>query len=805
MSPAKRNAKKPSGPSLRSGLVNRLAKAARARLSAPRAALAEQFTRLYYAGADPQELAQLDPADLVGAAAAHLEFARRAKGSRVQVRVFNPRLETHGWQSTHTVVQIVGEDMPFLVDSTAMEINRQGLTLHLMLHPVMRLVRDAKGNLRRIGAPGSDEGRLESLIHVEVDRQVDPVRLEELGAGLLRVLADVRAAVEDWKPMRARLAALAEEFVDAKRPMDVVEAREAHAFLGWLLDNHMTLLGYRDYNLVREKGEDVLRIVRGSGLGILRERKGTTVSTSFATLPAEVRRRARMPEILVLAKANTRATVHRPGYLDYVGVKRFDARGRVIGERRILGLYTHNVYTASLATIPVVRRKIADVQARAGFRPASHSGKALASILEDYPRDELLQIEPEDLHAHAIAILQLGERQRTRLFVRRDAYGRYVTCLVYVPREQYGTGQRQLIQRLLAEAFDGTATEFSVSLSESPLARIFIVVRTRPGRAKQVDVGELEARIVAAIRRWEDDLHALLVAQHGEARGNELHARYGRAFPAGYREDNPVATALADIAAIETLGTAAGPGMDLYRPAAGDPGVLRFRLYRAGTPIVLSDALPILENLGVRVLDDQPYEIERAGGAPVWIVDFGLALPATDGLALERVRPLFHDAFEAMWSGRVEPDSLNQLVLGAELSAREIVILRAYSGYLRQVGIAFGRAYMQQTLVAHPKLARALVQLFHARFEPGRASAKDEAAKVREIEAGLDAVPSLDDDRILRQFLATIGATKRTNAFQTGADGAPRSYVSLKFDPRKVPGLPEPRPMFEIFVYSPRV
>ncbi len=787
-------------------LVSRVARAARGSLAAPQAEIAERFARLYYGGADPQELGERDPNDLVGAAAAHLDFGRRYAGGAPKVHVFNPRLEEHGWQSTHTVVQIVSEDKPFLVDSATMEINRQGLTLHVVIHPVLRIVRDDKGKLASIAAPAAGgEGRLESFMYLEVDRQTDPARLQDIEQGLLRVLADVAAAVADWKPMQQRLRELIDELGAGKPPLDAEEVREAHAFLAWLLDNHMTLLGYRDYELVSENGEDVLRIVRGSGLGILREREGTTVSTSFATLPPETRARARQPEILVLSKANTRATVHRPGYLDYVGVKRFDGQGRVTGERRFLGLYTHTVYTANLAQIPVVRRKVAQVQARAGFLPASHNGKALSSILEDYPRDELMQIEADELYAHAIAILQLGERQRTRLLVRRDAYGRYITCLVYVPRDKYNTEQRQKFQRILAEAYKGTAAEFTVSLSESPLARIFMVIRTRPGTVAQVDVRELEARIVAATRRWEDDLHALLVERLGEERANALSARYGQAFPAGYREDNAVRSALIDIEMIDALGAPPALGMNLYRPLAAEPGVLRFRLIRAGAPIVLSDALPILENLGVRVLDDRPYDIEPLDRAAVWIVDFGLALPGEGEVALERVRPLFHEAFEAMWSGRVEPDSLNQLVLAAELSAREIAILRAYSRYLRQAGFTFSLAYVQQTLVAHPTLARALVNLFHARFAPQHASPKKEEALVRELETGLEQVPNLDDDRILRRFLETIRATQRTNAFQPDAESRLKSYISLKFDPRKVPDLPKPWPMFEIFVYSPRV
>jgi len=766
----------------------------------------DEFNRLYYAGSDPLELAERDADDLAGAAASHLELARQFSGGAAKLRVYNPRLDAHGWQSTHTVIEIVSEDMPFLVDSASMEIHRLGLALHLVIHPVIRAVRDAKGVLKAVGEPApGGEGRLESCMHLEVDRQTDPGRLRQIEQGLERVLADVRAAVEDWKPMRERLRALITEMKADRSPLPAEEAGEARAFLEWLLDNHMTLLGYRDYDLVREDGEDVLRIVKGSGLGILRESEGTTVSTSFATLPPETRARARLPELLMLSKANARATVHRPGYLDYVGVKRFDARGEVSGERRLLGLYTHTVYTANPADIPLLRRKVAHVLGRAGFLPTSHDGKALASILEDYPRDELMQIEAGELFAHAIAILRLGQRQKARLLVRRDAYGRFVTCLLYVPRDNYNTEQRQRFQRILAEAFSGTAAEFSVNLSESPLARIFMVVRTRPGAVPEVDVRELERRIVAATRRWEDELHALLLEREGEERGNLLFARYGEAFPAGYREDHAPRGALTDLEMMEALGEPPALGMNLHQPLAAEPGTLRFRLFHAGAPIALSDALPILENLGVRVLDDRPYHIRRADGRIVWIVDFGLALPDDTEVALERVRPLFHEAFEAMWAGRVEPDDLNRLVLAAELSAREIAILRSYTRYLRQAGIPFSLAYMQQALVTHAGLARRLVALFEARFEPKGASEEAEQRLAGEIEAGLEQVPSLDDDRILRRLLETMRATTRTNAFQRGADGAPKPYISHKFDPAGVPGLPEPRPMFEIFVYSPRV
>ncbi len=788
-------------------LIERLAKLARGRLPAAQADLAAAFTRLYYTGVDAEELAARAPEDLVGAALNHLALGRRYSGGAPKVRACNPRFEEHGWQSTHTVVEVVNDDMPFLVDSVTMEANRQGLTLHLVIHPVLRAGRDPQGNLASVSAPAAgQEGRQESFIHMQLSRQTDPGRLKQLEEGMQRVLADVRAAVEDWRTMQERMRGVIAELERSPPPLAREEVGEARAFLEWLLAHHFTLLGYRDYDLVVREEEDMLRIVPGSGLGILRERAGTTVSASFATLPPEARARARAPELLVLSKANSRSTVHRPGYLDYVGVKRIDSDGQVVGERRFLGLYTHIAYSENPAAIPILRRKLAHVMQRAGFLPASHSGKALASILESYPRDELIQIGADEIYEHAIAILQLGERQRTRLLVRRDAYGRFVSCLVFVPRDKYNTALRQRFQKILRKAFKGASSEFSVNLSEGALARILIVVRLRPGAiAPQLDVRELEAKLVVATRQWEDDLYELLLERMGEERANRIFAAYGHAFPAGYREDNAVRSALLDLEILDGLAAPPALGMNLYRPLDAEPGTLRFKLYRSGVPIALSDSLPMLENLGVRVLDERPYEIEPAGGGKVRIVDFGLALPGDAEPALERVRPLFHDAFEAMWNGRVESDRLNRLVLGAELSAREVSILRAYASYLRQAAFTFSQSYIRQTLTAHPAIARLLVKLFGARFDPARASRADEEALAKEIEAALDAVPSLDEDRILRRFLAVIQATLRTNYYQPAADGKPKPYVSFKFDPKRIPELPEPRPLFEIWVYSPRV
>jgi glutamate dehydrogenase len=676
-----------------------------------------------------------------------------------------------------------------------MEVNRQGLTLHLVIHPVLRVARAAGGGLATVAAPAeSSEGRLESFMHVEVDRQTNPAKLAELEAGIVRVLADVRAAVEDWRAMKERMAQVLAELDSAASGVSAAELEESRAFLAWLLNDHFTFLGCREYVLESGKSGEELRIVPRTGRGILRER-GETLSASFAGLPAEARKRARVKELLVLTKANSRSTVHRPGHLDYVGVKRFNARGEVVGETRFLGLYTHTVYAENPMQVPLLRRKLAAVIERAGLLPAGHSGKALASILESYPRDELIQIGAEDLYRHAMAILQLGERQRLRLLVRQDAYSRFVSCLIFVPRERYNTELRIRFQQILIEAFNGVSSEFDVDLSASVLGRILMRIRTRPGEmASTPDVKALEQRLVEAMRRWEDDLYAALLERHGEETANRLFQIHGSGFPASYREEYSVQDAVTDIAMIEALDPKIDLGMNLHE-SRREPGTLRFKIYRRGARVPLSDSLPMLERLGVRVQFEHPHKVEPAGAAPVWVVDFGLAPPAGT-LPLGEWRESFHEAFFGMWSGTVEADPLNRLVLTAGLKPGEIVVLRAYARYLNQTGSALSLSYVEQALAANPRVAALLVRLFFSRFSSSR---ENETGFVGQIDAALDEVENLDEDRILRSFLAVVQATTRTNYFLN------RPYLSFKLDPKRVPGLPEPRPMYEIWVYSPRV
>ncbi len=759
------------------------------------------FVRWFFARVAADDLITRRATDLYGAALSHWHLARKRRGDQHRVHVYNPEPEHHGWESTHTIVQIVCPDRPFLVDSLAMALNRQSLTVHLIIHPIIPLGRNARGEIESV-APDNG-GQAEACMHFEVDRQSSTERLEAIEREVTTVLENVDLVVADWKPMHQRME-------EARRQLETVLAEgadrdESIAFLEWLSADHFTFLGYRCYDLETRNGQDALMPVKGSGLGILRRLSDKDRSDSFSALPEAVRALARDPEPLILTKSTHRAPVHRPGYMDYVGVKRLDEHGRVIGEHRFLGLYTSAAYNRNPRAIPLLRRKIQTVLERADLPHPGHASKALINILETFPRDELFQIHPERLYEIATGILQLQERQRVRLFVREDTYRRFVSCLVFVPRDRYNTDVRQRMQALLEASYEAAHCEFTVNLSESVLARIHFIVHVREGASLEVDTAELEQRLAQTIRAWTDDLHDSLRDYCGEARGNLLYERYGQSVSAAYREDTSARVAAHDIERLEELDTHNTLNIVLYRPLEAPEDTLRLRLYHRGGSITLSDALPVLEHMGVRVLDERPYLVQPrgTGTANAWIHDFGLRYPGGD-LDVEQLRDNVEQAFAAVWYRHAEDDGFNHLVLAARLSWDEIAILRAYSRYLRQAGTPYSQAYMEETLANNPRIARLLIRLFHNRFDPERCDAKRSARLAEQIERALVDVPSLDEDRMLRRLLAAIQATVRTNAYQRDAVGARKAALSFKLIPADIPEMPRPWPAYEIYVYSPR-
>jgi len=800
---------------LETELIDTVCARVRERLPDQQAGPCEVFVRQYYHWVPREDLVDRSPLDLYGAAVAHWNLAQHRKPGEAKVHVYDPEFEHHGWQSPHAVVEIVSDDMPFIVDSVTMELGRRGYGIDLVIHPVIWIRRDEDGQLIEVLEPGRQEdgAHAESILHIEVARETDREALAELSDNVTRVLGEVRATVEDWGSMRERTRSLIDGFELDPPPVDDIELAEVKAFLAWAADNHFTFLGYREYDLVRSHGEAGLKAVPDSGLGILR---GSPV-TPYTKLSPKAFALATGPHILVLTKANSRATVHRPSYLDYIGVKRFSADGEVIGERRFLGLYTTSAYKESVREIPILRGKLQGVLDRAAFPPDSHDAKALTEIIESYPRDSLFQTDTDDLFSISMGILGLGERQRVRLFVRRDQLDRYVECLVCIPRDRFNTENRERVGRILIDEFGGTHLDWTLQLSESLLVRVRYIIHTPDGIADEHDVSEIEARLVHATRAWTDDLRVALIEDHGEEQGTRMFRRYERAFPPAYRSDWVARSAVVDIGRMEELRSdGAEPILSLYRPLEAQAGVVRCKLFSSGE-VSLSDVLPTFEHMGARVVDERPYEVTPDGAEPVWVYDFGLHISTDD---IDEIRDDFQAAFLGVWRGDLEDDRLNGLVLAGALTGRQITIIRTIAKYLRQAGIAFSDAYMERTLLAHPKIATLLVRLFVARFDPDRADPRTAEQTKADIEKAIDAVRSLDEDRILRSFLSVVCAILRTNYFRgpavtaeegddgegaNGAGGHPPTYVSVKLDSAQIPILPLPRPKFEIFVYSPRV
>src|SRR6266540_3288905 len=747
--------------------------------------------------------------DLYAATVAHRELADQRMPGEVRISVTTP--EEKPGVPVHTVIKIVTDDMPFLVDSVTAALTSRGLDVHLLVHPQLGVRREFLGQLTEVRTEAelddAGDGELvESWMLLEVDRQRDQAQLDTLRDTITSVLVDVREVVEDWQKMRHRALEIADELAGpeaATLPVPAKDITDTVDLLRWLAADNFTFLGYREYKLV--DGE-VLEATLGSGLGVLRtDQMRPRVLSSMAP---EAYAKALEKRLLIITKANARATVYRPAYLDYIGIKTFDAEGNVTGEKRFLGLLASSAYLHSVKELPVVRRKVAEVMQRSGLSARSHAGRHLIEILETYPRDELFQTTTNELFANVMGVLRLAGRRQLRLFLRKDAYGRFMSCLVYLPRDRFTTPNRLKIQDILLHELNGVGVDYTTRVSESPLARVHFIVRTDPANPPQdYDVEAIQQRLIDATRHWDDDFDLALDRKLGEEQAKELYQRYVNAYPQTYKDEHTPYEAIRDIAKLELLDEPGQLAMHLYRkPDEHGVEQVRFKVFRYEQPMMLSAVLPVLHSLGVRVSDERPYQIRRADGV-IYLYDFGLQ-PPENCLDMAEIQSKVENAFSAAWRGESEVDGFNELVLRAGLTWRQVVILRSYAKYLRQAGTPYSQDYMQTTFGAYPGVAALLVALFETRFSPAlavdigtRGKYTDEL--VSAIRGELDQVTSLDQDRILRSFLNLMLATLRTNFFQRGGS-RPKPYVSYKLEPQKIPELPLPRPRFEIFVYSPR-
>lgn len=757
----------------------------------------ESCLRHYYAHVDLADLEGRRVADLFRLAADHLQLGTTWTPGSILIEVTGPRVEGNGWDSDHTVVRIVTDDMPFLVDSVTMELSRLGIGIHLVVYPVMYR---RESDLSFVGADdATEEHGPVTFISLEIDRQGSQAERESIEQDLRRVLGDVSAAVRDWEPMQARMREVSASLATDDVPIDDAEVAETRELLDWLAGHHFIFLGARDYELTKADGVEVVRLLPGTGLGILSGNEHLAAPRPVDDLLPAARDRVHEKRLLNLTKTSSLATVHRASYMDYVGIKTFNAAGEAIGERRFLGLFTAEVYTHSVATIPRARRIAAGVLERTGYPSGGHDEKRLLAVLELYPRDDLLQMDVEELFDTAIAITGLQERRRVRVFARTELFGRFVTVLVYLPRDRYNTTIRAGIEEILLDAYGGSLADWDAQMSESVLARLRFVLRVDgSSRSRAVDT---EDRIEELIQVWVDDFVEALADRFGAEEALRLGHIYREAFGPDYQRAFDPTTASSDVEQIEGLGSYGDLCLSAYREPGHLKSAFKLKLYRRGERVSLTAVMPSLTNLGVTVVDERPYEIVPEGQDPVWIYDFALEHEGTD-LDFSMTSSLIEEAFAAVWSHQVEDDGFNRLVLGVGLAVADVAVLRAYGRYLRQVGLAYTRVFVERTLEEHPTVARLLFELFAARFDPdGDGDVADIEIRIAET---IESIESLDQDRLLRRFHNLITATVRTTWGQREADGSRRPYLAFKLDPTAIDELPKPTPRHEIFVYSPR-
>lgn len=770
--------------------------------------LVDAFASTLYGNVSHDDLIGRIDSDLYGAALSLWQSFNTHHSNEPLIRVFNPEIAKHGWESKHTIVELVVKDMPFLVDSLRIALNRHAITAHLMLHHPLQTFRDAKGQITEFHKLGTKPNPTinQTVFHVEIDRMNDKAAMDQLAAELQSVMEDVSLAVTDWLPTKAKLEQVIAELAQNAGKASAEQLAEANEFLHWLVRDNFTLLGYRQYKISPVSGDHRIEPVVDSALGLMR--RAVSRDLMLSELPDVARKQALSNDLLILTKTNHKSRVHRPAYIDYIGIKRFDTQGQVIGEDRFIGLYSSTLYNNSAADIPLLKNKLAKVMQLSGFATGTHAYKALLNILETYPRDELIQANVEELLEVSTGVLQMQERDMTRLFMRKDAFGRFVSAMVYVPRERYNTQLRIDTQKVL-QGFLGTTepVEFTTYFSESMLARTHYLVRINDNSI-EFNVKEIEQNLIEAARTWEDKLASALVGSFGEAKGRELGQKYVNAFPRAYKEEMLPNDALVDIAKLEALSADRPLEMLFYRPQeeSADSKGVRLNLFHKDHPIHLSDVLPMLENFGLRVIGETPYAVRFADGSVSWVLNFSMEINGAMPADFEKAQQLFQESFARVWQAELEDDGFNRLILGAGLTGREAALLRAFAKYKRQIGGTFSQAYVESTFARYPQLAKLLVRLFNQKFDPAQqASAEEVAATETEIMAQLEHVANLDDDRIIRRFLSIIQAIVRTNYFQPAADGSVKPYISFKVRPSAIPDMPLPMPFFEIFVYSPKV
>lgn len=780
-----------------------------------RAPLLEAYAREFLYRAPDGFMGEISPKDCMSIIEGHYEFIDKRKKQRI-VRVYNPSEKAHGWENERTVVELNTNDSPFILDSVTAMIIEQGYHIYETLHPIFTLKRDKNQKIVKIAAPDAEPAdglHRESAMHFQISYISAASERKALEQAIDNALHFVNMAVQDWRLTLAKAETIIASLTKQTVPFDVDVVHEVQDFLRWAIDDNFIFLGYREYDFVDEKGKHKLVHKEDADLGIFRADEHEAKPRGLVSLPdKEV---FNNPDVLLeITKSGRKSVVHRPVHMDYIGVKRYDDDGNLIGESRMLGLFTSAVYYQSARLIPIIRRKIDSVVERSGYSPNSHNGKALVAVLETYPRDELLQISEDDLFAIAMGIVALSERPATRAFTRFDRFDRFVTTLIFTPRERYSTHVREKIEEELEAFYGGTVQDYYLTVTESSLARILFLVELDGKKKPPRDIAPLEERLQEICANWDNGLHETLVHKLGERKGEALYAKYVNAFPESFKARYHFGGTLIDIQKMEEAYKNADItlDLDLYHLEKDDDDHYQLKIYHPETLVTLSEVMPVIENMGFHAIDELTFFVKPSGEKGLWVHHFRLEVDHEEGVETSAAQPdydhikqQFEQALFDVWARRVEDDELNNLIVKASLNVRDVVLLRAYSKFFVQTSFPYSFSAIATSLSRHPALAVQLIALFYARFDPSFSPKAKRTEKIAEIEANirkaLQAVTSVTDDRIIRQFLDSMGATLRTNFFQT-VDGAHKDYISLKFNSSKVPNLPAPRPHVEVFVHS---
>src|SRR5579885_202359 len=786
-----------------------------ARVSEHAGKVPEGFVAALFSRASHEDLAAYRTQDLAALAHASFDFWQTRTNAGANIRLSNPAPAGEEPLQRITVIEAVNDDMPFLLDSVMGEIGARNLNVRLVAHPILSVTRDHDGRLTSWKAHAEENGaaRRESFIHIHVER-IDESRFAEITEALDSLFKDLRVCVADWRNMLDRVEDAIKDLRNNAKHLPQEEIFEAADFAQWLVDGNFTFLGCREYEFSEKNGKGELSPVFSDAFGLLRDPNVRVLRRGgkFLTLTPEIQEFMHKPVALIVTKANLRSRIHRRAYMDYIGIKRFDRNGNAVGELRVIGLFTSTAYMQSARAVPYLRRKVGKVIERAGFDPGSHSGKALLNVLESYPRDELFHIDDDLLYRFALLILELEERPRVRVLARRDRFDRYVSILVYVPRDRYDSAIRARLGDYFAEVFKGRVSAFYPFFPEGPLARVHFIIGRDEGKTPDPDRAALEAAVEDIVRSWSDDFERLLARRHGSARALELSARYGASFSAAYREAYAPESAVQDLDTLTKLSPERTLALRFYRQKPQRRDEANLKVWSFQKPLPLSARVPVLEHMGFSVVDERTYPNAGAGKNSDCIYLHDMTLTRTGGgeIDLDRLQGALEAALMAVAAGRAEDDGFNALTLFAGLAWRDVALVRTLARYLRQAGVTYSQDYLWETLHKHPGVAQKIVALFYARFKSqakldfaGRE--QEQASLSAEIEKMLETVDSLDEDRILREFRALVAAALRTNFYQVGEDGQPKETIAIKFESRKIELLPLPRPLYEIFVYSPRV